>query len=342
MTDRAVGGSSFAGVARLALIAIVALILTPATGCQGSISGGNEENPPEPAVVLVVSGARAVQAPLTSEVHLLGTTAAQRHLTLRAPAAGRILGFELKTGDTVHRGQVVARVINREVEAAQSGLAVAQAIDPDESSRLAAAVKRNLAPAAIAVTAPADAVVVQPQVSTGQIVAELDPLADLIEPRSIYVEAAVPLDQLGRIRPGMEARVSSPLAAGAQYPARIAALSPSFAAGSATAIVRVEFVGAERIRLVGAPVELAVTTESVTAAIVVPNAAIFDDASTHTHYVFVAGPDGIAHRRIVTTGVRAAGRVEILAGVRLGEVVITSGGYALSDGLRVQIAQGSS
>jgi multidrug efflux pump subunit AcrA (membrane-fusion protein) len=134
--------------------------------------------------------------------------------------------------------------------------------------------------------------------------------------------------------------VSSPLDAGVQYAARVAAVAPSFAAGSDTAPVRVEFTGAERIALVGIPVEVAVTTDSVADAIEVPAAAIFDDASTHTQYVFVAGADGIAHRKTVTTGIRAAGRVQVLKGLSPGEIVITSGGYALSDGLHVQVAVG--
>ncbi|HLW70647.1 MAG TPA: efflux RND transporter periplasmic adaptor subunit [Candidatus Binataceae bacterium] len=317
---------------------VLALGLLLAAGCNGAKPRGDDTGDAAPNVVLAVSGARVVHMPLTAGLHLLGTTAAQRHLTVRAPTAGRIIDFALKSGDAVHRGQVVARVINREVEAAQNGLAVARTLDPSEAPAFAAALKRNRAPAAIAVTAPTDAVVFQPLVSDGQMVAELDPLADLIDPRSVYVEAAAPLDELGKLRPGMAARVTSPLAAGVQYPARVAAFSPSFAAAGATAPVRIEFSSAARITLAGAPVEVAVTTASVAAAIVVPVAALFDDATSHTSYVFIAGADGIAHRTTVTTGIRVPGEVQILGGLTPGEVVITSGGFALSDGLHVKVA----
>jgi Cu(I)/Ag(I) efflux system membrane fusion protein len=321
-----------------ALASMLAMTLALATGCQSSTPAGEDTAAPaEQAVVLAVSGARVIRAPLTAEIRLLGTTTAQHHFTLRAPAAGRIIGFELKSGDSVRHGQIVARVINREVEAAQNGLAVARTIDPGEAPALTAALKRNLAPAAIAVTVPANAVVAQPLVSSGQVVAELDPLADLIEPHSVYVEAGAPLGELAKLRPGMAARVTSPLRAGVECAARITAFSPSFAAAGATAPVRIEFSGPERIALVGAPVEVAITTDTVADAIVVPIAALFDDASTHTQYVFVAGTDGIAHRRTVTTGIRAAGQIQILVGLTPGQVVITSGGYALSDGLRVQV-----
>ena len=53
---------------------------------------------------------------------------------------------------------------------------------------------------------------------------------------------------------------------------------------------------------------------------------------------FVAGPDGRAHRVSVTIGVHDGRQVQVLSGIKAGDRVITSGGYALSDGLRIRIA----
>ncbi|MGH7841136.1 MAG: efflux RND transporter periplasmic adaptor subunit [Candidatus Binataceae bacterium] len=316
-----------------------AMVIVSLVSCNREASDRADDSAaPMASVVLAVSGVRAELAPIRAELSLQGTTVAQRHLTLRAPAAGRVLDFNLKSGDRVRRGAVVAHVINREIEAAQNGLAVARTIDPGEAPALAAALKRNLAPAAIAVTAPDDAVVAQPLVSSGQMVADLDPLADLIDPRGVYVEAAVPFGDVESVRPGMTASVVSPLQPQVQLPARVAAFSPSFGAGSATAPVRIEFAGPDRIAQVGAPVAVIVTTAYVPNAIVIPEAALFSDASTQSRYLFVAGADGRAHRRVVKIGLRAADRAQIVDGLAAGEVVITSGGYALSDGLRVKVA----
>jgi RND family efflux transporter MFP subunit len=229
-------------------------------------------------------------------------------------------------------------VINREIEAAQNGLAVARTIDPAEAPALAAALRRNSAPAAIAVTVPEDAVVAQPIVSSGQVVADLDPLADLIDPRGVYVEAAAPFSALGAIQPGMTATVSSPIQPQLQRPARVAAFYPSYGVGGATAPVRIEFTTADRVLQVGAPVQVIVTTAYVPDAIVIPESALFDDASAQSSYLFVAGADGLAHRRTVTIGIRANRRAQVVSGLEPGDVVITSGGYALSDGLRVKVA----
>ncbi len=321
--------------------ALIAAFFWLLTGCGrgGANSDSDDEAaPPASAIVMAVSGAKVTVAPMRSRIRLIGTTVALRHLTLRAPAAGRIEGLNLQNGDAVRRGQVVARVINREIEAAENGLAVARHIDPEESTALAASLKRNSSSAAIAVTAPEDAIVAQRIVSSGQIVADLDPLADLIDPRSIYVEAAVPIADLTNIHSGMTAVVTSPLQPGAQFAARVGAASPSFSPGGATAPVRIEFTGRDRILQAGAPAEIFVTTADRPTAIAIPDAALFEDASINAHYVFVAGSDGRARRTTVTVGIHDGARTQIVAGLTPGTIVITSGGYALSDGLRVKVA----
>ena len=189
----------------------------------------------------------------------------------------------------------------------------------------------------VAVVAPADGIVSQRLVSTGQMVNDMDPLAELIDPHSVYVEAAVPIDQLALIRPGMDATVTSPMFPGVALPARVAALSPSLSPNGATSPARVEFTAAQRITQTGAPVEINVTIASVPDAIVVPVAALFEDAGNGGYHVFVAGADGRAHRTPITTGIRSGGLVQVTSGVRFGDLVITSGGYALADGLHIKV-----
>jgi multidrug efflux pump subunit AcrA (membrane-fusion protein) len=47
--------------------------------------------------------------------------------------------------------------------------------------------------------------------------------------------------------------------------------------------------------------------------------------------------DSVVHRKDVETGVRNAGRVQILKGVSPGEQVVIVGGMGLEDGAKVQI-----
>jgi membrane fusion protein, multidrug efflux system len=327
----------FVGVAIILMIALMIAVTGCRAGNGAKDSGDVSAAPPATAVTMAVSAAKVTVAPMRRELNMLGTTAATRHLQLRAPSAGRVLGFSLQNGDRVRRGEVIAHVLNREVEAASNGLAVAQRLDPAEAPALAQSVKRYSYGGGVAVVAPEDGIVSQRLVSSGQMVNDMDPLAELIDSHSVYVEAAVPIDSLGLIRPGMEATVTSPIFPGAALPARVAALSPSLSPNGATSPARIEFTGSQRITETGVPVEVSVTTASVPDAIVIPVVALFEDAGNGGYHVFVAGADGRAHRTAITTGIRSGGEVQVASGLRAGDLVITSGGYALADGLNVKV-----
>ncbi|HLI78341.1 MAG TPA: efflux RND transporter periplasmic adaptor subunit [Candidatus Binataceae bacterium] len=320
---------------------IFALILAATTtiGCRGADS--DDSPPPETsAPTLAVSAAKATIAPMQQTLRLLGTTTAMHHVILRAPVAGRVLGMNLKIGDTVRKGQTVAHVLSLEVEAARQGLQVAKKIDPQDAASLEKSVSKYGHDSGIPVVAAESGVVSAPPVSSGQVVAYLDPIADLVDPRSVYVDTAVPAEDVHLISVGMPAMVKSPLKPNVDMPARVAAILPNFNPGSATSAVRIEFTGPERIVEAGAPAEAIVITRTVPDAIVIPAAALFQNDNGNFH-VFIVGTDGRAHRVPVTIGIRGQDRMQATSGLAAGDLVITSGGYALSDGLSVSVAQAS-
>src|SRR5713101_9397398 len=70
-------------------------------GCRSGGSADNAEGSAGPAspTIMAVTAAKVTVGPMRQELRLLGTTVALRHLTLRAPAAGRVLGLNLQSGD---------------------------------------------------------------------------------------------------------------------------------------------------------------------------------------------------------------------------------------------------
>ena len=114
-----------------------------APGCRKATT--DEDAPAEaaPKVVLAVSAARVTIKAMRQEIALPGVTAALSTLILRAPAAGRVVGLAVTTGDSVQRGQVIGHIINREEDAAKAGVEAAQKIDPAEAASLARSVRRS-------------------------------------------------------------------------------------------------------------------------------------------------------------------------------------------------------
>jgi RND family efflux transporter MFP subunit len=228
-------------------------------------------------------------------------------------------------------------VVSREEEAAQAGVAIAQKIDPREAASLAHSVGRYTSGPGIPVRVAQNAIVSQRLVTPGQLVNEFDPLVDLVDPSSVYVEAQALIGQLGELHDGMQATVVSALRPGDLIPARVWSISPSFSAGGTTAPVWVQFTTDNRITEIGAAVEVHVVVEAVPEAIVMPAVALFRDAAHNSYYVFTVGPDSRARRVVIAIGIRTRSEVQVTHGLTAGELVITSGGYALSDGLMVRV-----
>ncbi|MBV8135881.1 MAG: efflux RND transporter periplasmic adaptor subunit [Deltaproteobacteria bacterium] len=316
-------------------IVSLAVVLILAAGCRAPGPGDESQ---EVAPVMVVAAAPATITPMISTLRVLGVTVANHHVTIRAPAAGRLTGISLKNGDQVRRGERIGYVVNREVEAAQAGLAIARKLDPQGANALAESINRYDKGAGIPIIAPEAGVVSRPPITSGQMVADLDPIVELIDPSSIYVEASIPVDELHLVSPGMPATVTSGLKPGVAFAARVGAMIPSFDASSATTPVRLDFTGPETIQEIGAPVEARIVTSDIPDALAIPATALFQDVGQNHYHVFVAGPDGRAHRVNVTIGVHDGPRVQVLDGIKAGDQVITSGGYALSDGLKIRIA----
>ena len=90
----------------------------------------------------------------------------------------------------------------------------------------------------------------------------------------------------------------------------------------------------------GMTVQLRMTASSVKAAIVVPLSAVFKNEEG-VEYVVLAGTDAHAHFKTVSTGIRDAELVQITDGLKEGDPVITSGGYALPDKSHIKIEANS-
>ena len=83
--------------------------------------------------------------------------------------------------------------------------------------------------------APETGVVSQPPVTSGQMVADLDTLVDLIDPKSLYVDTSVPVSQLALVKPGMAATMTTPFRPGSRdFPRASRRMMPSFDATSAS------------------------------------------------------------------------------------------------------------
>ena len=96
---------------------------------------------------------------------------------------------------------------------------------------------------------------------------------------------------------------------------------------------------AGRLRANGAA-QVTVFANSKDDAIVVPASAVNLEASNASEgTVMIVDAQNVAHETKVTVGIRTADRIEIVEGLKGGEVVVVEGNFALPDGSKVEIAK---
>jgi RND family efflux transporter MFP subunit len=118
--------------------------------------------------------------------------------------------------------------------------------------------------------------------------------------------------------------------------AKISLVSPALDPGSTTVEVWLRLDNSDGRYKVGTPVRASITGTTVPGALKVPLSAILT-AQDGSKSVMVVGSDCAAHRKPVTLGINDGDDVQILHGVTVPDMVITTGAYGLDDGTKVKV-----
>ena len=117
--------------------------------------------------------------------------------------------------------------------------------------------------------------------------------------------------------------------------AKVSLVSPALDPGSTTVEVWLRVDNRLGELKVGTSVHVRVTGRTAANALTIPDSALV--SNTDGTYVMVVGPDGLAHKRVVSTGIRDSGNVQITSGLKEGDIVITAGAFTLEDGTKVKL-----
>jgi HlyD family secretion protein len=182
---------------------------------------------------------------------------------------------------------------------------------------------------------PIGGIVADRPLYAGEMASAGMPLLTVVDISRVVARVNVPLEQAGYVKVGDPATIT--LADGsAEAPGKVTVVSPAADPGSTTIQVWIQAGNpGERLKP-GAAVRAAIVTATLPDAVIVPVAALLPTSEGGVAVMSV-GPDSVAHQKEVKTGVRDAGKVQILEGVSAGEQVITVGGLGLEDGGKVRI-----
>ena len=161
------------------------------------------------------------------------------------------------------------------------------------------------------------------------------PILTVMNTSVLIARAHLPQSLVQGMKVGAPAKVMVP-GMPAPVAGTVSLISPALDPGSTTVEVWVKVENKNQDLKPGTAVQVAITARLLKDALLVPSAAIVEDAG-NTRHVMVIGPDSIAHPRAVTIGAQSNQQTQILSGLRAGDEVVTVGAYAMDDGTRVKV-----
>ena len=331
---------------------------------KAAIAQASSFQPPPEAVTTLVAGQEQWPATLSA----IGSVAAVRGVTLSADLAGIVEEITFDSGRTVEAGQVLVRLDTRQ-ERAQLAAAEAQRdlarlnldrarglhaegiVAQSEYDRVSAEHKQAEARvgeirATIArkqIRAPFSGILGIRQVNLGQYLTGGDPVVPLQAIHPIYVNFAVPQQDVAQLGVGEEVRVGVEGLAGPPPTGRITAIDSVIDEGTRNVNVQATLANpGERLRP-GMFVKVNVVVGTSRPVIALPASAI--SYAPYGDSVFVVedvkGPKGETYRGVrqqfVKVGEGRGDQVAVVSGLEAGAEIVTSGAFKLRNGAAVRV-----
>lgn len=355
------------------------LVAAGTVACNGAKTNPQATPQAEAPVTLGTENVTRVETrKLESGPLISGSLQARRAATLRAEVGGALLEVKVEQGQPVKRGEPLARIDDatlqdqliaarssarvaenalqvarseeeRNAKLAQEGIITQRDFERVKLAREQAEAQVSEAQARLSLTqeqlsrtrvsAPFDGVVSERQANAGDIVAPGSPLVTIVDPTSLRLEAAVPVESAGKVQVGtpVDFRLSGHAEQG--FSGKIERVNPVVDPSTGQVRIYVAIPNTEQSLLAGLFAQGRVASES-REALAVPLGAV--DLRTTTPSVLRV-KDGKVEKVQVELGMRdeVAHQVEVRSGLQAGDVVVLGSARELTEGTLVQFSQAS-
>jgi multidrug efflux pump subunit AcrA (membrane-fusion protein) len=169
----------------------------------------------------------------------------------------------------------------------------------------------------------------------GEMATTSAPLLIVMDVSQVIAKAHIPQSDALQIHKGDAATISL---AGLDKPiqGKVSLISPALDPNSTTVEVWVQAPNADQKLRPGTTAQIAITAQTVKDALVVPSIALLN-AKGDAAQVMVVDAQSQASSRDVKTGIATGQQVQIVSGLKPGEVVVTEGAYGLPDKTKVKV-----
>jgi len=301
----------------------------------------------------------------------IGTLEGLMDPTIAAEAAGRVVKIAAHPGQVVKKGEVLvlldatdynlqrnqaqaevsrlealtsnqSRIVERNQVLVQKKFISQNALEDVTTQHAALQQQLDGAKAQIAIiehtrakttiVAPIDGVVQKQIVSTGDFVKIGDPLLQIISKQKLRAHLPLPENIAAKIHAGIKVRLSTPTSTD-EVISTIRELKPLISETS-RAVDVIADVTDQAGWQPGASVKGEIILGEHTNAVLIPEQCVVLRPAGEVVYVV---KDGLALQRIVKTGMRQDGKIEIIEGLSAGEVIAKDGAAFLTDKAKVKV-----
>jgi membrane fusion protein (multidrug efflux system) len=336
---------------------------SPGVGAASGAPGGPNAGAPSGPVPVEVGRVEAVR--LEDDVQAVGSVRARQGVMLRPEVSGRIERLNFTDGQPVRRGQVVVQLddalqsaqlqqaeaqaaiartnLQRNRELAGQNFVSQSAVDQTEAALKVAEAQVALARAQVArmrIVAPFDGVAGIRGVNLGDYVKDGADLVGVEDLSSVWVDFRLPERYAAKLAKSQPVELTLDALPGRKLAGKVEALDSQVDANGRSLLVRAQVTNPGGALRTGMFARVRVVFNVRDDATMVPEEALVPLAGKQFVFRVVDGGDGKRAQRLeARLGLRQPGKVEIVDGLKPGDLVVTAGHQRLlrGDGQPVRV-----
>jgi membrane fusion protein, multidrug efflux system len=346
----------------IVIIALTGIILYPKVKpiLAGTGNSANSINPAQPRgpQALRVQGMVIEPRQLTEYINSTGTLISDEETDLAFETSGRITAIYFTEGTHVRKGQLLAKINDRHLQAQLQRLQAQKSLAMEKEFRQKSLLERDaisresyeqivtelqvldadisLVEARIAETelrAPFDGVVGLRNLSEGSYVNPNTKIARLVKNRPLKIEFSVPERYSGIIQAGFPVKFVIE-GISQSFDAKVYAVDPKLDINTRTVVIRAIYPNTNEELKPGRYARITLLMSDMDNAVAIPTEAIIPEMEGEKVFVYRAGR---AQAQFVTIGLRTESHIQITNGLEFGDTLLTSGVLQLRPNMPVEI-----
>jgi len=349
----------------LAIGAVIVLIfLFPrmnwnSSGNAPSAAKNDTGTPPPPSALLPVDVMEMRPERLENNLKITGNVLPNESVELRPEITGLVEAISFKEGQFVKKGTPLLYLNDDELSAQldrleftkklyegqeirQKKLLEREAISQEEYDVILNQYNTTLADIKLVkaqldkmiIKAPFDGVLGLRQVSVGSVIGTSNVISNIVNIDPIKIEFSIPERYAGRVKIGSKILFSNTSSEGLET-GKVYAYEPIVDANTRTLKLRAISPNKDRRFLPGMFVSIQFNLDVDEEALMVPSESLIPELEGYKLYL--ASEDGVVEERKVRTGIRTERKVQIIDGLKPGELVLTTGVLQVKEGMKVAL-----